>query len=157
MKKLLSLFVGLALFAGLAVEASADEALKRAVKARKASMQLQAFNIGQLGAMAKGDMAFDAKVAQAAADNLVAIANMNGAAMWPQGSGADNPALKGMTRAKPEIWSTYPKIVEASKAFKVAAEQMAANAGTLDGVRASIRALGGSCGGCHKPFRLPES
>lgn len=125
---------------------------EKAIKARQSQMQLYAWNISTLGAMAKGKMAYDAKRAQAAADNLVLLARMSGAGMWPAGS--DSTALPGKTRAKKEIWSTYPKVVEASKAFSAAAEKMAVAASKgLDSVKGAIGDLGKGCGGCHKPFR----
>ena len=127
----------------------------RPVKARKALMQVYVFNIGILGAMAKGKTPYDAKIAQAAADNLLAAVSMKNPTMWPKGSG--NDALGDKTRAKPEIWSTYPKVAEKSKAMKSAAAKMASVAGSgLDAVKANMKQLGKGCGGCHKPFRAPK-
>ena len=47
--------------------AQADEALEKIVKARQAFMQIYSFNLGQLGAMAKGEADYDAKLANASA------------------------------------------------------------------------------------------
>ena len=127
----------------------------KAIKARKAQMVLYAFNISTLGAMAKGKVAYDAKAAQAAANNLAALSNLAAGAMWPPGS--DSTAMPGKTAAKKEIWTTFPKIIEASKAMSKASANMAAEAGKgLDALRGAIGALGASCGGCHKPFREPK-
>ena len=41
-------------------------------------MQLYAFNISHLGAMAKGEVDYDAAAASAAANNLAALAALNG-------------------------------------------------------------------------------
>ena len=78
-----ALAVGAAAPTGSAVAA---EPFAKEIKARKAVMQLYSFNLGILGSMAKGKMAYDAKKAQAAAENLAAAANMKGGAMWPKGS-----------------------------------------------------------------------
>lgn len=136
------------IFAGVA---AADGHLEGAIKARKALMQLYSFNLGQLGAMAKGDVEFDAKVAAAAANNLLAAATMDQSAMWPQGS--DSTAMAGKTIAKAEIWTTYPAVVEKGKALTDAATKLAGMVGDLDGLRAGIGAAGGACSGCHKEFR----
>jgi len=125
------------------------------IKARKALMQVRAFHMGILGAMAKGTMAYDAELAQNVADNLLAASSMKETGMWPEGSGNDNPDNK--TRAKPEIWSTYPKVAEKGKDMREAATKMAAVAGDgLDAVKANMGALGDGCKGCHKPFQAPK-
>jgi cytochrome c556 len=127
----------------------------RAIKARKAQMSLVGFQMGVLGSMAKGKAPYDAKAAQAAADNMVALSHMNSSALWPKGS--DNVANPGMTRAKPDAWTTWPKIKEAGDAWKAASTKMAAAAGGgLDSLKGAMGGLGKACGGCHKPFRAPK-
>lgn len=136
----------------LAGSASADEP---AIKARQSLMQLYAFNLGQLGAMAKGTMEYNAEAAQAAADNLLAASKMDQRAMWPQGS--DSEAMAGKTTALPAIWATYPEIEGKAKDLTAAAMAMqAAAGGGLDAVRANIGAVGGACGGCHKTYRMKK-
>ena len=56
----------------------ADKAAEKAIGARKAQMQLYAFNISHLGAMAQGEVDYDAAAASAAANNLAALAALNG-------------------------------------------------------------------------------
>ena len=125
------------------------------IKARKGVMQVYAFNLGQLVAMAKGETAYDAKAASAAAGNLLAAVNMQNGAMWPKGS--DAGAQGKMTRAKAEIWTTYPKIGEKAKALNEAVTAMSAAAGNgLDAVRKNIGAVGKGCKGCHEAFRVPK-
>ncbi len=157
MKRFLMLVSATLLLQTFASAASADDAMKKAIGARQAQMKLYSFNLGQLGAMAKGALPYDAKVAQTAADNLLTMATMNNGAAWVKGSGADNFDLEGLTRAKPEIWSTYPKVAELGKALAKAATGMAATAGNgVDGIKASIGAVGGACKECHKAFRVPK-
>ena len=133
----------------------ADKAAEKAIGARKAQMQLYSFNLGQLGAMAKGEVEYNAEVAAAAANNLAALTALNGMAMWPQGT--DSTAMPGKTRAKVEAWTTWPAIAKDSEAATVAAANLAAVAGDgLDALRGGIGAVGKSCGGCHKAYREEE-
>ena len=144
--------------AALPVAAGADghaEALEKAVKARQGLFQVYAFNLGQLGAMAKGEAEYDAETAQNAADNLLAAASMKGGAMWPEGS--DNTGvMKGKTRALPEAWTTWPAIAEKSDALKAAAIEMKAAAGSLDGIKGAIGNVGAACKGCHEKYRAKD-
>lgn len=135
--------------------ASPGNAANPQIKARQALMQIYAFNISQLGAMAKGKVAYNSAAATAAANNLMAAANMDQSAMWPKGT--DSEAMFGETRALPTIWSTFPAVEEKGKALITASAAMAAVAGNdLDALRGAMGALGGACGGCHKQFRQPE-
>jgi len=132
--------------------ASAEGKFDKVLKARQSLMQIYSFNLGNLGAMAKGKVAYDAAKAQDFADNLLAAASMKNGAMWPAGS--DNSVLGDKTRAKPEIWSTYPKVAEKGKALVAAAQNLVKVAGTgLDGLKGGVGTAGKACGGCHKPFR----
>ena len=148
-----ALAFALAAFAGTGV-VSAQEDHSRAVSARLAYMQLNGFYMGQLAAIAKGEVAYDAERATAIASSLLALANMDASAMWPAGSGNDNPALAGKTRAKPELWSTFPAVMEKASALNQALEAMVTAAGTdLASLQGAIGAVVAGCGGCHRPFR----
>jgi cytochrome c556 len=141
-------------FAGINV-ASADGHLEGAVKARQAHMQLNGFFIGQLAAIAKGDVPYDAAAATGHAQNLLVLSKMDVSAFWPMGTG--NDAMKGKTRAKPELWTTYPKVVEKAQALTAALEKMVGAAGTdLASLQAALGPVGDGCGGCHKPFRAEK-
>lgn len=130
----------------------ADEAAEKAIGARKAQMQLFAFNLGQLGAMAKGAVDYDAEIASAAAKNVAALAAMDAGAMWPQGT--DSTSMPGKTRTKVEAWTTWPEIGKANDALVKASAEFAGVAGNgLDALRGGIGDVGKTCGGCHKVFR----
>ena len=149
--------IGLALTLAVTAQPVLAGEFDKQVKARKALMQVYAFNIGILGAMAKGQMPYDADIASAAAGNLLAAVSMKNPTMWPEGSSAADPGLDGKTRAKPEIWTDYPKVAEKSKALVTAATKMADEANNgLDAIKANIGAVGKGCKGCHKPFRVPK-
>lgn len=139
-----------------ATQASANEAMQKAVKARQGLFQVYAFNIGQLGAMAKGTVEYNAEAAQIAADNLMAAVSINGQAMWPEGSDNTGP-MKGKTRAKPEAWTTWPAISKKQEALvtAVTALQPAAGQG-LDALRGKIGDVGQSCKACHDDFRAKD-
>ncbi len=147
--------LGLALALVVGAHSGFANDFEKEIKARQSLMEVYAFNIGILGAMAKGEMPYDSEVAQAAADNLNAAVSMKNPTMWPQGS--DRATLGEATRAKADIWSTYPKVAEKSQEMQDAAAQMASVAGTdLDSVRANMKQLADGCKGCHEPFRVPE-
>ncbi|PSL17354.1 c-type cytochrome [Shimia abyssi] len=149
--KLTAAALGLTLLGGAAF---ADGHIDAAIKARQAQMQLYGFNLGVLGAMAKGDVDYDAATASAAADNLLAAATLNASIMWPQGS--DSGAAK--SRAKADMWSNYPDVQAKGMALVEAATAMqAAAGGGVEGIRGAIGAVGGACGACHKAYREPSS
>lgn len=125
------------------------------IKARQGLMAFRAVNIGILGAMAKGEMEYDATKAKAAADALVASNGLDQSMLWPPGS--DNAANPASTAAA-SIWADGSNIGELSESFSKAAEAMAAAAGTdLVGLQGAMEALGGACGACHKAHRVPTS
>ncbi len=129
---------------------AADHPHADAIEARQGFMEVLKFNMGILGAMAKGKVDYDAAQASAAANNLAAAAKMENGAMWPEGSDNSNPALKDITEALPEGWSEYAKIAEVQKKWVAATEKLAAAAGTgVGGIRANIGDVGKSCKGCH--------
>lgn len=130
----------------------------RQIKARQAFMQIYAFNLGILGGMAKGDIDYNAELAQASANNLLAAAKMSNGAMWPQGSDMDAAGNEGLTWAKAVIWSSFPEVGEKHQALTDAATKMAAEAGNgVDAIRANIGAVGAGCSGCHDSFRAPKN
>ncbi|MDF0603770.1 cytochrome c [Psychromarinibacter sp. C21-152] len=145
-----------ALVAGSTVLAASHVNVEGAVKARQSHMQLYAFNIGILGNMAKGEVDFDAASAQAAADNLAALAKIDQSAYWPAGSSTED-GLEVKTRALPAIWESDSDIGTKITNLVEATEAMAADAATLEGVQANMRSLGGACGGCHEDYRQSDN
>lgn len=141
--------LGLGVFAGSAL---ADGHLDAAVKARKAHMQLYAFNLGQLGGMAKGEIDYDAAAAGAAAANLADLAAMNQARYWPEGS--DNFAMGEETRTLPALWDNIDDVRKISGDLEEATTALASAAGQdLDSLRAALGDVGKACGACHEDYR----
>ena len=151
--------VALCLVAGLAVAGTAiagGHGGNPAVKARQAHMQLYAFNLGTLGAMAKGEMEYDADAASAAAGNLAAVATLNQRAYWVPGTSSDD--LPDESRALPAIWESGSKAGEIGASFAEAAANLAAVAGDgKDAMVAAIGPVGKGCGDCHKAYRAPNN
>ena len=126
-----------------------------AVKARNAAMTLYSFSLGTLGAMAKGEMEYDAAAASAAASNLAAVANLNQMAFWPEGT--SNADIDG-TRALPAIWENTDDVVAIAMKLAEASNALAATAGDgLEAVQAGLGPVGAECGACHKAYRAPRN
>ena len=73
-------------------------------------------------------------------------------ALFPAGQQAAD------SRAKPEIWSDMAGFKKANDKFIVAAAALVKAVGSGDpaAVGAALKGTGKTCGGCHKPYRLPK-
>ncbi|WP_067983403.1 c-type cytochrome [Neptuniibacter pectenicola] len=124
------------------------------IEGRQGYFQMVKFNMGVLGAMAKGERDYDAKLAQAIADNLKNAALMDNALMWPKGSDMDAEGLSGKTKAKAAIWQEGSDIGEKHENWVAAVNTMAENAGQgVGALRGAIGPLGKSCKACHKEYK----
>ena len=111
-------------------------------------------NLGILGSMAKGEAAYDAATATAAAEALLAAASVPPAELWVAGTG--NPDV-AMSRAKPAIFTDTMEVEVLHADLVSAATAMVAAAGTdLDSLRGAMGPIGASCGACHETYRLPK-
>jgi cytochrome c556 len=138
----------------LAVTAHADSHENPAVNARQGYMQLMALNIGVLGQMARGNTDYDADTAQAAADNLLTLSQIDQRFMWVPGTDTEN--MEG-TRALPAIWAEDSRVMDIMGEFNTATEGLAATAGDgLDALRAGLGPVGSACGDCHDDYRQPR-
>lgn len=148
---------GILAFAAIAGSAIAQDkgAFTAQIQARHGLMLYRAMNIGALGAMAKGEAAYDAAAAQKAADNLAAAAHLDDSMLWPEGS--DNVAHAG-TIALPAIWADKAGFEAKYADFRTATEAMQAVAGQgLEALQAGMGPLGATCGACHKAYRAPTN
>lgn len=127
-----------------------------AIKARQAMFQLYSFNSGILSDMAKEKIPYDADIATEAANNLNAAANLGQSQFWPAGS--DEEADGNITtRAKLDIWETYPAITEKANALSEAVAALVPVAGNgLDELQGAMGDVGASCKGCHDDFRAKK-
>ena len=138
---------------GLAGTAEAqDGPFKNEIKARQGIMAYRALQLGVLGGMAKGEVAYDAAAAQKAADNLMATVTLDASMLWPKGS--DNSANPAST-ALAAMWEEGSGIGDKAKAMMDAATALHAAAGSdLDTMKTALGPVGEACGGCHKAFRV---
>lgn len=135
--------------------AHSDKAAMAAVEARHAQMKLIAYHTGLLGAMAKGEMDYDAASAENAATNLHAAAGMARDPLWIEGT--EQGTVEG-SRAKAEIWSDPAEFDEKFMALETASAEMIDAASTdVESLRAAMGAIGQSCKGCHETYRGPEN
>lgn len=132
----------------------AQDAADQAIKARQSLMQLYAFNLGQLGAMAKGAMPYDSEKASKAALNLAALTSVDQSAMWPAGSDSD---AKPNSRALPKIWGDFEGVMKEGMAMNAAVQTMSTSAGeSLEALQGAMGGVGKSCGSCHEAYRKPK-
>jgi cytochrome c556 len=155
MKKSVITFVTAASIAvtGATIAAAQDD-LPFPVQARQGQFTMLGLNMGVLVAMARGEREYDAELAQAAADNVVTISNIDQSFHWPEGT--DNMSLVG-TLALPEIWDNLPDVLAKWEAFGAAAEGLAEVAG--DGREAMAAQIGptfDSCNACHDRYQASE-
>ena len=133
----------------------ADKAMAAAIEARKAQMQLVAYNMSILGGMAKGEVPFDGAIASSAASNLASVSKLDRATLWLDGTiQGDVPN----TRAKAEIWSDAAGFEKSATDLEAAADALVAAAGAdLAAVQAAMGAAGQTCSACHKAYRGPKN
>ena len=128
--------------------AVADKA-EDAIKYRQGIMAAQAWNVGAMGAMVKGEKPYDKAEFAKRAENLAALSKMTLEGFTIQGSD------KGKTKAKPELWSQMEKFT--GGADKLAAEaaklSQVAQGGDLEAIKPQFGETAKVCKGCHDNFR----
>lgn len=133
----------------VAHEASANDE-HPAVVYRQGLMQMNRWHISRLGAMAKGEIEFDAAKAvhHAKVISVLATAIPEG---FPEGSDTDDADVL------PNIWEDFSAFEEAAGNLHTAAAALAeAEDVSADSLGGYVKEIGGACGACHKKFR-PES
>ncbi len=150
--RLISITSAAALVATVAIAGGHGSPEDQAVGARKAQMSLISFNMGPLGAMAKGEMDFDAEMAAQLGADLKALADLEMSRMWLEGT--DNGAHP-TTRAAPAIWQDYAGFEEDMADLSKAGDAIAAST-DLAGLQAAVGMAGAACGACHKAYRGPK-
>lgn len=103
--------------------------------------------IGVLGDMAQDKRAFDAGQASAARAALVGHAGKIPAAFKV-------PATDPKSESRPDIWLEWSGFVAKATAMEQAAKAL--DVQSLDHLRAGMGALGDTCSGCHKPYRIKK-
>ena len=124
-----------------------------AVAARHHQMQMVGYHIGLLGAVAKGEMEHSSEMVDAAARNLAALAAMERATLWVEGT---EQGAADLSRAKAEIWENPDDFAAKFMALEEAANAMV-GAADAAAVGAGMGALGGACKDCHETYRGPKN
>lgn len=117
------------------------------VKARMDLMEEIRDATATLGGMARGKIAFDEEEAAAARAALIDHAEEIPAVF-------ETEAMDPESEALPAIWDEYGDFTDRAETLVGAAEAM--ETGSLDAVRAGIRDVGRTCGGCHEVFRVDK-
>lgn len=148
------LAAGVALALATAATPIAAQTFENEILARKGLMRIQALNLGVLGGMARGQIPYDADLAQAAADNLVAVGGVNQTFMWPEGSGVGSVEN---TLALPAIWENYDAFLAIFDDYSEAALALQAAAGTgQEALGPALGGIGRTCGTCHESYQQSQ-
>ena len=151
-----TMFVVAAVAASLAssVFAEEEDPFADAVEMRHGLMLQMATELGKVGAMAKGEAAYDQAVASRAAANIAAVASVLSMDQFPAGSeyqaATDSFALPAIWANQDDFLTKIADLNTAAAAFQTAA------ATDLDSLKAGMGGLGGACSACHKAYRQPE-
>ncbi|MGU3497111.1 c-type cytochrome [Xanthobacteraceae bacterium A53D] len=140
----------LALIAALAVPlvataATAVVAQTNVIQERRAAMKDIGEQAKAMGAMVKGDVAFDAAKAEAAFKVFTASGAKFGT-LFPEGSNT------GETKATAAVWSDRAGFDAELQKFNAAVAANVDKVGTADGLKTAMTAVGGTCRACHQGY-----
>jgi cytochrome c556 len=123
------------------------------ITARRAVLRVVALNFGPLGAMAKGDIPFDAEVFKTNSARMLAVSSMPLQDYFPEGTDEDAGDVK--TRAMPEIWLDWEDFEQKLEAMRKEVAKLAevAQSGDESAMKAQVGATGKSCKSCHDDYR----
>lgn len=148
MKHLLSMSLAGLLAFGASATVLGDAA-EDAIKYRKGVFQVVKWNFAPMGAMVKGDVAYD-KDAFAKKAEAVAVMSKMALEGFPKGSdmGAD-------TTVKPNIWEEWEMFKGGMEKFEAASAKLAevAKGDDMAAIKAQFGETAKTCKGCHDHFR----
>jgi cytochrome c556 len=141
--------LGLALaimIGGLPVAEAADEP-ENIIKYRRNVMKAVGGNMGNLAAVAKGNISFTGNLVANARGIREGLGMADG--LFPEGTET------GETNALPKLWEDKAGFDAALLDSIAAADDMiaAAETGDMPTIIGALQALGKTCGSCHKPYR----
>lgn len=115
---------------------------------RHAVMELIAAKMGPVGGMARGEIPDDQATFTKAAADLVTLAGM-------VTEGFEQEGIVAASRATPEIWANMSDFDQKAQDLvdAVSAVSAAAQSGDFAGAKELAGDIGGTCGGCHRPYR----
>ena len=144
---LLRLGLTASLVAAVPMTASAQFAKKEdAIKYRQSAFALTGQHMGRIGAVVKGEVAFNAAEVQKSAALIATLSTLPWEAFGPGTEGG---------KAKPVIWKEMDKVkAGADKYMKAAAElNTAAKSGNLEQLKKAFGATQQTCKACHDDYR----
>lgn len=119
-----------------------------AIAARQALMTLYAYNLAPLVEMDKGNIAYDATLATAAANNIAALALMDQTAIWLQGA---DRSYSEASYTMPEIWAEDSYLGGKIKGMMNSSVQMQKTVGEgLEGLQGAVVKINKACNACHE-------
>jgi cytochrome c556 len=135
------------LSAGVAMVAIAQDA---ALEKRTSVMKSSGGHMKALNAAAKGEAPMSEDTVKAA-EGVVANSKLT-TALFKGGAPGKGSA------AKAEIWSDWAGFEKAAKAYEDATPQLVPAAQSKDSAKLAdaVKAVGATCGGCHKPYKLDK-
>jgi cytochrome c556 len=115
---------------------------------RHSIMEAVAYKVGQLRAMAQGEIPADNAAFAKHANDVAALAGMVTEGFIPN-------SIVGNSIALPEIWTNNADFQAKAADFENAAKSLAATASSqgFEAAKGMVQAVGQSCGGCHRPYR----
>ncbi len=136
---------------GAAVTIVSAQSMKpdRAIKYRQGIMQAIGWNMGQMGAMVKGERPYNKEEFLTRATYVDQLIRMPWEGFAP---GSDQGAP---TKAKPEIWKDMAKFKQHSEKAQGETPKLvaAAKTGDLNQIKAAMGDTGKACAACHDDFR----
>lgn len=125
-----------------------DSPAGQAFKYRSGLMEAIAWKVGQLRAMANGEIPVDEAAFVKNARDVAALGGMISEGFPP------NSAVQG-SAALPEIWTNWNDFVQKGNDLASAAQSLADAAASngFEAAKGQVQAVGQTCGGCHRPYR----
>jgi cytochrome c556 len=131
-----------------------EDAFADAVETRHGLMLQMGSDLAKMGAMVKGEVAYDAALATMAAANVAAIASVLSLEQFPAGSENGKAAD---SFAKAELWANeqdfLAKIADLNAAAAALQPLAAADA---DSLKIGMAGVGKACAACHTAYRIAE-
>jgi len=117
-----------------------------AIKYRQSAFTVLTTHMGRPGAMARGDVPFDAAAAQASARVVEVVSHLPWDA-FPPGSNTGAAKIKG------DPWKDAAAFTKLQGDLKAQTAKLPAAVATLDGLKAQVGATSRVCRECHESFR----
>lgn len=142
--------VSLLLMFSTIVTADEGTQAEKAIKYRKGVFHVIAWNFAPMGAMVKGEMAFDAEQFAKNAERVKIMSEMPSLEGFIEGSD------KGDTEAKAEIWQNWDDFKAGMEKFQQEATKLAEvaqKASQVEDVKAQLEATAKTCKSCHDDYK----